>query len=287
MLSLLGSHSGHYHFQKKNTKNLIFLPLRMNIYMKGINHMRINSGLQNELDLIKAIDGKRFDDFGNNIKNLMKAMYDDFDDDIFVVTKEDPRAKPDIAVTYHGKTFHISIKSGGAEHIHCEDIKKFILSLRARGISKETQKTILKFQFGDGTLDGTGKDRLPYQTIFLQMQDEIKAANIELNRNRELVVDYVTKFLFHGNHEDLPSADYIYFGTPDFGVLASENQVIKHLQRKNWNYINSLHFGPVIFGPRARFINHDERQPQRRYYVAFKWGRLSNDIDYISRHYDD
>ena len=76
----------------------------MNIYMKGINHMRINSGLQNELDLIKAIDGKRFDDFGNNIKNLMKAMYDDFDDDIFVVTKEDPRAKPDIAVTYHGKT---------------------------------------------------------------------------------------------------------------------------------------------------------------------------------------
>ena len=181
----------------------------MNIYMKGINHMRINSGLQNELDLIKAIDGKRFDDFGNNIKNLMKAMYDDFDDDIFVVTKEDPRAKPDIAVTYHGKTFHISIKSGGAEHIHCEDIKKFILSLRARGISKETQKTILKFQFGDGTLDGTGKDRLPYQTIFLQMQDEIKAANIELNRNRELVVDYVTKFLFHGNHEDLPSAEHL------------------------------------------------------------------------------
>ena len=119
------------------------------------------------------------------------------------------------------------------------------------------------------------------------MQDEIKAANIELNRNRELVVDYVTKFLFHGNHEDLPSADYIYFGTPDFGVLASENQVIKYLQRKNWNYINSLHLGPVIFGPRARFINHDERQPQRRYYVAFKWGRLSNDIDYISRHYDD
>lgn len=55
--------------------------------------MRINSGLQNELDLIKAIDGKRFDDFGNNIKNLMKAMYDDFDDDIFVVTKEDPRGQ--------------------------------------------------------------------------------------------------------------------------------------------------------------------------------------------------
>ncbi len=255
--------------------------------VKEVILMRINAGLQNELDLIKAIDGKRFDELGHNLQFMMKAMYESFDGETFSATKEDPRAKPDIAITYHGKTFNISVKSGGADHIHCEDIKKFILSLRSRGISAQTQKTILRFQFGDGTLDGSGTVRLPYETLFLEMQEQIKEANVELNRNKELVIDYVTKFLFEGNFEGLPRADYIYFGNAEYGNLVSENQIIKHLKRRNYQYLNNLHLGPVQFGPRARFIHFDEKDPQRRYYVSFKWTRLAVDLDYISRRYDD
>lgn len=233
--------------------------------------MRINPGIENELKLIEAINGKRFDELDRNLQYNMKAIFKIVPCETFLVTKEDPRAKPDIAITYHGETHHISIKSGGADHIHCEDIKKFILTLRSYGISVPTQKTILRFQFGDGTLDGTGTIRYPYETVFLEMQEDIKKANIELNRDKGLVIDLVTKYLFEGNFSDLPSADYIYYGTPDYGYLVSRTQIEKHLARKNYSYLYNLHIGPVQFGPRARFINFDEKDPQRRYYVAFKW----------------
>lgn len=249
--------------------------------------MRKNSGLVNEDELIKAIDGKRFDELGKNLQFNLKALFDGIDNDVFHAEKTDPAGKPDIKLTYHGLEHFMSVKSGAAEHIHSEEIKKFILAIREKGISTKTQKTILKFQFGDGTLDGTGKIRMDYEHLYYKLKDEIALANIELNQNKDFVVDMILKFIFFGNNKNLQPADCIYFGEPDYGVLATPKQITKHLQRKSYSYLNNLHIGPVLFAPRARYVNFIERSPEQRYWVSFRWVQMERDLNYISRRYDD
>lgn len=248
--------------------------------------MRYNKGNQNEEDLIKAIGGKEFEEFGNNLKNMLRIMFEDIDDSVFTAEPCDPAGKPDIKVTYHGVSKYVSVKSGGAIQIHAEKIRHFILFLRSKGISKATQRTILLYQYGDGSMDGTGKDRLTYEEIIPKMRDEVNAANLELNKDKDFIAEFVHHIIFEGNSTSLPKADYIYFGTPEYGLLCSANQIDKHVRRKCYTYIKSPHIGPVIFGPRARYVNYNSVSEEQRDWVGFKWCRLEADMSYISDRYD-
>ena len=82
---------------------------------------------------------------------------------------------------YKGIKKYVSLKSGRAESIHQEYIKNFILFLRSLGISKRTQQTILLYQYGDGTMDGSGKRRMKYHEMRTWLDERIKEAKNKLN----------------------------------------------------------------------------------------------------------
>ena len=249
---------------------------------------RINSGILNEEARVNAIQNKTFEQLNRNLQYNRRILFRDIDNtSIFSCEKLDPRGKPDIHIHYKDQDHYLSLKSGAAETVQAEDIRKFIFFLRKYNPSVKCQKTILLFQYGDRTLTGTGTE-IRYSEMELRtiLKKEIEECNRELNSNLQLIKDFVLFCLFEGNFTDLQSADYIYHGNPDYGVLCSKVQVEKHITRKSYSYLKHPHIGPLLYGPRARYIDFNDRFPERRHLIAFRWPRLAQDMDYISRRYE-
>lgn len=250
--------------------------------------MLSHKGFYEEERLCNEINNKKFKELSNNMKTFLESIYglgSIRKKDIIYCKKVDGFYKPDIAITVNGTTKYVSIKSGKAESIHSERIKTFILYLRALGISKETQKTILLYQYGDGTMDGTGKRRMTYDELRFLLKDRIKAANDELNRDKSFVQEFIKHCLFVGVIENPVPADSVYHGSVEYGVVATDKQILKHIERKSWSYYNNLHIGPILIRPHARYVNKKVTNEDRRHKVECYWPHLAEDIDYISKRY--
>ena len=250
--------------------------------------MSSRNGLKNEIEIIRALNKKRFFKLNNNLKFNLQKIFDSITPlSRFIAQKcNEQYCKPDIFIKHKKQTAYISIKCGHSSTVHEEYLKSFILFLRERNISAETQKTIILFHYGDGTLDGTGKTRLPYAQISLVLAKRIKKANIELNSNKQLITDFINRVLFDGNKDYQEKAEYIYYGTTEFGVICSKEQILSHILRKNYSYLNNLHIGPILFYPYARYIDFRDTHPQKRKIVQFSWPNFSSDLDYIARRYE-
>lgn len=185
--------------------------------------MSSNKGCANEALIAEALNGKTFSEINSNLQTMIKDIFGyQEEQEIIKCERVEGVFKPDISITYKGQTKYVSIKEGRANMVHGENIKPFILYLRAHGVSKKTQRTILLYHFGDGTMTGTGKQRLSSYDAKAWLHKEIKAANMELNNNRELINDFLERAMYQGIDESAPNVDYIYFGTPEYGVTVSK-----------------------------------------------------------------
>jgi hypothetical protein len=248
----------------------------------------MNKGFYEETRMINALNNKKYKSLNNNLKCFLDETFGyGFikKNDVMYASKVNGFYKSDISITVRNETKNVSIKSRKAEVIHEERIKSFILFLRSLGVSTETQKTILLHQYGDGTLDGTGTKRMCYEELHYVMSDRIKKANEELNSNKELVRIFVEHCLFIGVIENPVIADCVYHGTIEFGVCATREKIIKHVMRKNYNFYNNLHIGPILFRPHARYVDKVATDESRRHRVECYWPHLAEDIDYISTRY--
>ena len=177
------------------------------------------------------------------------------------------------------------MKSGNNTIVHQEYINNFIKLLRDYGFNDYSLKTILYFQYGDGTLDGTGKERMSYATLRKKLENAFIISNKTLNHNKKIVIEMVDRFLFKGSHDDYITADYLYHGDVYFGNIVSRSQVMKHLEFKNWDFYEALHIGPILFRPHARYYKKEIKRPSYRSRVEFYWPTLLSDMHYIRTHY--
>ena len=249
--------------------------------------MPTNLGTTKELEVVQAIDGKKVKELSNNMRSFLSALYVCLDDEEVVKChKIDDFIKPDFVITYKGQDKYVSMKTGRAETVHQELIKNFVLFLRSMGISNRTQKTILYYQYGDGTLDGTGKERIDYNKLRLKLADRIKEANDELNQSKDFIMEVIKRCLFIGTLENAVSIDCVYFGDYRYGVVATRKQIEKHIYRKDWNWMDNLHIGPIQLRPHARYIGKKIKNPTSRDKIECYWANFSSDIDFISSRYD-
>lgn len=248
---------------------------------------KINQGLQNELNIIKAFNNKRYEDLNENLKNVAKYFEDKFPSLLrFKAKKCEKYSKADICISYKFKKHYLSIKTGTSTYLHCEWIKDFILYLRSFGISERTQKTILLFQYGDGTMVGNGKVRYSFKELYPKMKLLIDKANLELNSNKAIVLDFVNKCIFRGSNNNKEPADYIYHGDENSGVICSKKQIMRYVARREFDNLKTLHIGPITINPYARYTNFKEMHPDKRHIVTFQWGHLENNLKYISETFD-
>ena len=248
--------------------------------------MSSNRGFDNEKLIAEALNGKKFSEINRNLQTMVRDMFGYQDDEeVISAFQIDSMFKPDISITYKGQTKYVSIKSGTAKVFHGENIKSFILFLRSKGVSKETQKTILLFQYGDGTLDGSGKKRLDSYEAREWLHKQIKKANMELNSNPDLIDSVLERTMYQGLDESAPAVDFIYFGTPEYGVVVSKKQIHTYVSQRGWRYYDNLHIGPIFIKPHARYANRQIVSVERRERVRCYWPDLMSDLDRISKRY--
>jgi hypothetical protein len=249
--------------------------------------MPIYSGTIKEDELIFKLNGKQIKDLSNNLRTLLSNLYGPLNDDSYVVCKKlENSFKADFSIEIEGRSKTVSMKSGHAEMVHNEILENFIAYLAHLGISERTLDTIKLFHYGDGTTDGTGNVRKGYQDVAYELRDRIKEANIELNKNKDVVLNVLNHCVFKGANSENIEADSIYFGTAEYGIVASKKQIISHIKRRTYDFYHNLHIGPLLMRPDARYVNGEIVSKRKRQRIVIYWPNLSADIEYIAHRYD-
>lgn len=245
-----------------------------------------NRGLANEEDIANELHGKRISDINPNLKTMLRKIFGPLDEEKTVKCERlDNAMKPDVVITYNGIKKYVSIKSGHTNSVHEEQIKSLIEFFKKEGISEEDIKDFKLLYYRDGTLDGTGEKSLDYIESRIQYSEIISRFNERMNGNKTFVEKVINRVLFKGAKDTNIEADYIYFGTVNYGVLCSQNQIKKHISKRTWDFMENPHIGPLQF--RAHSFN-DPKDPKnkiKRNQCDFWWARLREDLEYIESRY--
>ena len=249
--------------------------------------MGINEGLLNEQQIIQAIDGKTYYQLNANLQHLLYFSLPALDRNKKIKCfKAEEYTKPDICISQDGKTRYISVKHASAETVHEEQLSRFIQFLMENEIDEHTIETFLLYHFGDGTTDGTGKNRMDHFSVFSTYGERIKEMNEKFNESKDFIIKFADRVLFQGVNELAIPADIIYHGDEDFGVFMSKNQFIRHLEIRKWDYYTSVvHIGPFVLRPRARYPGREIKNDDFRHRVVVNYPKLVNDIMYIFKRY--
>ncbi|MCQ2771900.1 MAG: hypothetical protein MJ238_01295 [Bacilli bacterium] len=250
--------------------------------------MHKNIGFKIEEEFVRALDGKAAGELSHNIKHMLREMFDFFEPDSIVECQlVDKFQKPDIYIELEGKRKYISLKHGQSKQVGQDKIKNFILWLREQGLSVESQKTILLFQFCDGTMDGSGRRRMKWDDFMMQNKKRLDALNKELNSSKSFIKEFANRYVFKGTVEANIEADYIYHGDINYGVSVSKTQLFKHIERRSYDWVHNPHVGPFYFKPHARYSDGKPiANEHQRWKVDIIWANMGPDIDYIAERYD-
>jgi len=243
-----------------------------------------NIGYFNEFEIVDALNKKQYSQLNGFMKYCVSFMYPSIlDSDIIYAEKYLPHAKADLKIEVNGEEKYISVKSSRSSYVHAEGIPTFIEYLKDMDISQRTIDTILFFQYGDGTLNGTGQIRCSHEEIMEKMKNEIYKANYEMSEPK-FVKKTIERFMFTGGHDETHPVDFVLFGDPNFGVIASKEEIITYALRKRIYTIRTLHIGPIIIRPYLRDINFVSRYQEKRNVIQGDWHNLLQDILTISEH---
>lgn len=255
------------------------------MYISG-GIIMINQGKDFEDELCKALNKKKIGSLNQNLQHFIRHLFPEANFHQKIMCElTDNYVKPDIIITWKRRVARVSIKTGQASTLHGEDIKPFILFLRSIGVSTETQKTILYYQFGDGTLDGSGEKRMNYHDVYNWLEERIAKANQELNDRFEIIEKVVERVVFQGVNPTADPADYVYYGDLDYGVVISRKQIMSHIKKKSWNYFDNLHIGPILLKAHARYAERQIVSDARRRKITCYWSHFAEDMAYIDKRY--
>ena len=245
-------------------------------------------GVLREDEMIFFLNNKKVKELSPNLYTMLQTLYGVLDPDWMVYCENAADlTKPDFVVTVNGKAKYISMKSNNTETVHSEQISAFIPYLRSLGVSNESLKTILLYFYGDGTLDGTGKERMPCEALAPWLGERLDRCNEELNSD-ELLRKLIDRFIFQGVDENVHPADAIYVGDYHYGTIATKSQIWKRFSRNDcrWRHYHNLHVGPFFLKPAARYSGKEIRSVERRNTLRVQWPDLRSDIEYIAKRFD-
>lgn len=249
--------------------------------------MPSNKGLFNESQIVMAIANKKVKDIPQNLKYVLFKIFGPLEEEEIVHSEQvKGMIKPDIYIEYKGVKKYISIKCGRATEVHAEYIDKFVEFLREYGLSDESCTFIKEYCYADGTTNGTGEDVMDFLTLKTFFKKRSEEFNKEVMSKPYLIEKVILRCLFEGNRPDKEEADYIYFGTPQFGVLCSKKQILKHLTRRTWSFMGNPHIGPLQFRMHIRGKARYEENEYKRHTIDLWWANLQADLDYISERYN-
>jgi hypothetical protein len=243
----------------------------------------MNPGIQNEYAFVKAIEGKKLAEMTPFIRLLLQRLFPVLEEDVvFHADKCNRLAKPDIYVS-QGKTLrYLSIKSGHTDSIHFEGIRNFILFLRRLGVSADTQKTLLLYHYGDGTMTGDGKCRFSQQHVYFLFRERILRAEKEL-MNPPVWESLAQHCLFLGGKGRTSQVNFVVYGSAEKAILCSRQEILEFLMKTKPFPLDTFHVGPLVFQPFLRDTYRQSVNSYKRDYLQVKWLGFERDLARIAK----
>lgn len=245
-----------------------------------------NNGIKNEYEIVDAINNKKVSELSQNFQFILKKIYGVLDQDAVITAERVANhTKPDIWVEYKGIRKYISIKSGRATEVHCEQLDTFVDFLKENGLTENYTNFFKEYCYGDGTIDGSKGIPFDFGELKTRYKGKSHHFNCEVLSRHYLVENMIDRAIFTGVKGGVP-ADYIYFGDIYYGEIVSKKQILKHLTIQSWSYMDNPHIGPIQF--RMLLRGHPSRPEfeYKRHMVQFWWANLESDLRYIARRYD-
>ena len=249
--------------------------------------MGFNEGFLNEERLMYSIDGKTFKQLNGNLQHFVSLILPYMDKEMVIkCSKTEDYIKPDLCIYQGNQRVYVSVKHGTTETLHDEKLNPFINFLREHGIEEDVINAYLLYHFGDGTTDGTGENRLPAFDARVKYDEQVKKVNAAFNKSIDFIKEFADRVMFKGVNPDAEAADVLYHGDEDYGSFISRNQLMRHLERRNYNFMTqNVHIGPFIVRPKARYPGREIKNNDHRNKIVVSFPRLLNEVMYISGRY--
>lgn len=240
-------------------------------------------GFANEKAIIDYVNECQFfSNFNSNFKSFLRFCFKDIDSNKeFVAGKTLAGTKPDLFIIHNNQTCYISVKSGSGNSVHQENVLNFIKFLQIEGMKKTITDALLRFHYGDGTIDNTGTTRISSNEYIKTHIDEISTLNKELNKP-DYLSDLLERILFVGNVKNGKRINIIYHGTIENAKRATVDEVKNYLTKYFEKQDNSgVHISNLNYQVRNRNLKFNKKTENRRYVMQIKWSTLYSDLENI------
>jgi len=237
-----------------------------------------NDGIRNEYLFIKEINGKRFNELSFLIQDMILFLYPYIKPNNFIKCfKNVEYEKGDIVIQVGYIKKYVSIKKGHRNSIHCESIKKFISFLRDINVNNSVINEILKYQYADGTLNGTGNIRLSSSEYKQKNKESINLINKSLNSTK-IIQEIVNRFIIQGTQKHSKKIDLLIYGTPYDFLFITPKEIHSYIRSKQNIESSAIHFSCLTLQPLSRVLNGNERLEYMRHWIQIKWYNLEDNI---------
>lgn len=213
-----------------------------------------NPGIENEYQIMAALNGKTIEELNDNFREPVKAMFKYHKEgERIVVRRPSPWifAKTDIEIEMYGHYHNVSIKCGFGPAVHQEEFDTFLEFLKSLNISNETIDTIKLFHFQDGTLDGSSKKSMRLDEFKDVHKDRIAKANQEL-QNPEIIKAIVHRCVIKGTREKNQEINYLYYGNAEEGIFIPNKAILEYAKDVPCYYPGFIHFGPFVYNQKIQ-----------------------------------
>lgn len=244
-------------------------------------------GFFNENSIANYLNGKKFKDLNQNMKNFINWLFKNVNDETLIHSEiikrpigERKNPKPDIWIKVNNDIQNISVKEGSGNSVHQEPFFEFCKFLQRINVETEIINNLKLYHFGDDTLDGTGE--LRYSTAKIKEKYKLKINNANNILNNNFVLEKILdRILFDGALEFPIRADVCYHGDLNNGLWASRNEIQEFLKNSKPEIMSGIMFSKLTYQPWTRDEHRTAKHPERRLTMQVKWGSMLGDLSKI------
>lgn len=235
------------------------------------------NGFINQKEMVQHLNNRKVSELNENMKNFIFSIFKNISLNSLIKAGEiGGQLKPDCYIEFNGERKNISLKMGKANSIHQELLNIFCDFLKQNNVSDESIQTIRLFNYGDGTIDGSGSNRLSAKQYYSQNQLKIDKVNREINSNKDLLKQLIKRFIFKGINDDNPSVDITYHGTINEGIWVTKDEITDYLINETQTR-KGIHFSSLTYQVWNRCLNYNPTMEYRRHIMQIKWSSMVKD----------
>lgn len=235
------------------------------------------SGFQNELEFVYALNNKKFQNISFTLQEFLLALYGNIKpNEIIYVKLNYEKQKSDMSIWVRDIEKRVSIKKGIKNSVHVESLNSFIQFLKIHKMPSELIEKLLYYHYGDGTINGTGKNRVSSEEYRKLHQSEIDEINAFFNR-KDIIKEAINRFVLIGNC-DTKSIDVILYGVVEDFLWITKEEINEVILSNHNIRASGVHFGSLFYQPMTRCLNYNSKYEKMRHNIQIKWYHLSDDI---------